>query len=106
MLNHPVIAQPQRTFTATFFSYSSTVGQTDSSPFTTASGAQVTDGTIANNCLPFGTKVRIPSLFGDKEFTVTDRMAPRYGCSSFDVWQSTTAAAKQFGRHTTKIEIY
>jgi 3D (Asp-Asp-Asp) domain-containing protein len=98
--------QPQRNITATLFSYSSTVGQTDASPFTTASGEQVRDGIIANNCLPFGTKVTIPELYGDKVFTVADRMALRYGCNTFDIWQTSTAAAKQFGKQVAVVEVY
>lgn len=100
------VPKPQRTITATLFSYSSTVGQTDASPFTTASGEQVRDGIIANNCLPFGTKVTIPELYGDKVFTVADRMAPRYGCNTMDIWHSTTAAAKQFGKQVAAVEVY
>lgn len=99
-------AQPIKRFRATVFGYSSTVGQTDNSPFTTASGSQVQDGIIATNCLPFGTKVKIPALFGDKEFVVTDRMAARHGCSSVDVWHASIAAAKQLGRRSAEIEVY
>jgi len=99
-------AKPSKHFRATVFGYSSTVGQTDASPFTTASGSQVRDGIIATNCLPFGTKVKIPALFGNKEFTVTDRMAAWHGCNSVDIWYTTTAAAKQFGRRTADIEVY
>lgn len=93
-------------FLATLFAYSSTIGQTDADPFTTATGARVTDGIVANNCLPFGTKVRFPMVFGDKEFVVADRMAVRHGCYSFDIWQATTAEAKQFGRQFSVVEVY
>lgn len=98
--------QPVHHFTGTLFAYSSTVGQTDANPFVTASGATVTDGIVANNCLPFGTKVKFPKLFGNKTFIVEDRMAPRYGCATFDVWHATTTAAKQFGRKTAVVEVY
>lgn len=93
-------------FRVVVFGYSSTVGQTDNSPFTTASGTQVEDGIVATNCLPFGTKVKIPELFGDKELTVTDRMAAWHGCNTIDVWYTSTAAAKQFGKHSAEVEVY
>jgi len=38
----------------------------------------VRDGVIATNILPFGTKVRIPEIFGDKVFVVEDRMARKH----------------------------
>ncbi len=57
--------------------YSSTVDQTDSTPFITANGVHVHDGVVATNALPFGTQIKIPALFGDKVFTVEDRMARR-----------------------------
>ncbi|MBI2674482.1 MAG: 3D domain-containing protein, partial [Candidatus Yanofskybacteria bacterium] len=54
--------------------YSSTPDQTDDTPFITAWGTQVRDGIIAANFLPFGTLVKMPDLYGDKIFTVEDRM--------------------------------
>src|SRR6188472_3241758 len=54
--------------------YSSTEGQTDASPFITASGATVRYGIIAANFLPLHTKIRI----GNQVFTVEDRMNERY----------------------------
>ena len=77
--------------------YSSSLDETDTTPFITASGAEVRDGVIANNCLPFGTEVQIPELFGDKVFVVEDRKNSRYGCEWFDVWYSTKAEARRFG---------
>ena len=53
--------------------YNSLVGQTDDSPWTTASGTRCRSGVIASNHLPIGTKVMIEG-FGDKIFTVEDRM--------------------------------
>lgn len=41
----------------------------------TASGVMVHDGVIACNFLPKNTKVRIPSLYGRKVFTVYDKLA-------------------------------
>lgn len=75
-----------KTFTARTTWYESRVGQTDANPFNTASGSRVHWGTIATNCLPFGTKVRIPQLYGNTIFTVEDRHSPRFGCHLVDVW--------------------
>lgn len=97
---------PKRSLVGTVFAYTSTVNQTDATPTITASGLNVTAGTLATNCLPFGTKVRFPSLYGNKEFTVTDRMAPRHSCSSFDIWQESLTEAKQFGRQIALVEVY
>lgn len=99
-------AASKHTLVGTIFAYSSAPEQTDANPTVTASGLNVADGTLATNCLPFGTKVRFPSLFGNKEFTVTDRMAARHGCSSFDIWHKSSAEAKQFGRQVALVEIY
>ena len=85
--------------------YSSTYDQCDSSPFITASGTHVHDGTLAANCLPFGAKVRLPNYFGNKIFTVEDRLAPRLGCSTVDIWFPDRASALQFGSTYTTIEI-
>ncbi len=105
----PVIqykTQPKRSFVGTVFSYTSTIGQTDATPTITASGLNVIDGTLATNCLPFGTKVHFPTLYGNKEFTVTDRMAPHHNCNSFDIWQESLTEAKQFGRQVALVEVY
>jgi 3D (Asp-Asp-Asp) domain-containing protein len=74
--------------------YNAEVGQTDADPYTTASGQRVYEGGVANNCLPFGTKVRI----GEKEYTVNDRMNSRYGCNHFDVFMWSHDEAVAFGR--------
>ncbi|MBU4466828.1 hypothetical protein KKF47_02055, partial [Patescibacteria group bacterium] len=52
------------TIPMTITAYSSTVWETDDTPFITAAGTQTRDGVIASNLLPFGTKVKIPKLFG------------------------------------------
>ncbi|MEK7651248.1 MAG: hypothetical protein AAB377_01840 [Patescibacteria group bacterium] len=84
--------------------YSSTPEETDNSPFTTASNKDVQDGFLAANFLPFGTKVKIPALFGDKIFTVEDRMHRRK-INFVDVWMTTKKEALKFGIHRTDIEI-
>lgn len=95
----------KRRFIVRASAYSSTKDQTDNDPFTTASGTKVRDGTVAMNCLPFGTKIRIPAKFGQKIFTVEDRMAKRWGCSKMDLWMTSRELALQWGVRTVTIEI-
>jgi len=85
--------------------YSSTPWETDDSPCITASGKTVEEGIIANNLLSFGTKVRIPELYGDKIFTVEDRMNQRKGYYHLDIWFPKHQEAKNFGAKRTYIEI-
>lgn len=85
--------------------YSSTPEQTDSTPLITASGSTVRDGIVANNKYPFGTKVRIPELYGDKVFVVEDRMSAKKGNYHLDIWFSSQSEAKKFGSELTYIEI-
>lgn len=85
--------------------YSSTVGQTDSTPFITASGATVRDGIIANNLLPFGTEIRIPELYGNKIFVVEDRMNKKKGYYHVDIWFPSYEQAKEFGVKQVYIEV-
>lgn len=85
--------------------YNSLPDQTDSTPFITASNKHVADGIVANNGLPFGTKVRMPEIFGEKVFTVEDRMHPRMGTQKIDIWFAEYADAIKFGRKTVKVEI-
>ncbi|MDD5551891.1 MAG: hypothetical protein PHI88_01905 [Candidatus Pacebacteria bacterium] len=93
-----------KVMTVSATAYSSTVGQCDSSPFTTASGTRVHFGTIAANFLPFGTKVKIPDYFGNQVFVVEDRMSKRYW-HKIDVWMPTYKQAIQFGRRNIRIVI-
>jgi len=85
--------------------YSSTPNQTDSTPFITASGKRVADGIVANNMLPFGSKIRIPELYGDKIFIVEDRMHQRKGNYHLDIWFPEYCQAKNFGAKISYIEI-
>lgn len=84
--------------------YSSTPDQTDSTPFTTASGTNVRDGIIASNFLKFGAKVQFPKLYGDKIFIVEDRMAPKNN-HKMDIWFPDRQSAKQFGVKFTEVVI-
>lgn len=84
--------------------YSSTPDQTDDSPFITAWNTHVRDGIIATNFLPFGTKIKIPDLYGDKIFTVEDRMNRRYWYK-VDLWFPDRQSALEFGIKNIKIQI-
>ncbi|MEK7578802.1 MAG: hypothetical protein AAB789_00160 [Patescibacteria group bacterium] len=84
--------------------YSSTPDQTDDTPFITASNTRVRDGVVAANFLAFGTKVKIPAIFGDKVFTVEDRMAKKHN-DKMDIWFSERHLAKNFGVKETEVVI-
>lgn len=99
------IAHPHETVNVPVTAYSSEVGQTDSTPFITASGSRVRDGIVAANFLPIGTKVRFPELYGSKIFVVEDRMNKRYW-HRMDIWMADTQDAKNFGIKRTRVEIY
>ncbi|MBI3304705.1 3D domain-containing protein [Candidatus Parcubacteria bacterium] len=85
--------------------YSSTLDQTDASPFVTARGTLVRDGIVAANFLPFGAKVRFPKIWPHKVFTVEDRMHSRFS-DRVDVWFATRAEAQTFGLKITELEIF
>lgn len=79
--------EPLRTLTVIATAYSSDPVQTDDTPCTPAMWtfdlceAYLKDGledTVAANFLPLGTKVVFPEFYGDKVFTVRDRMNSRY----------------------------
>lgn len=84
--------------------YSSTRDQTDDTPFITASGSHVRDGVVAANFLPIGTKIRFPTMYGNKIFIVEDRMNSRY-TYRVDIWMRTREEAKQFGLRNLPIEV-
>jgi 3D (Asp-Asp-Asp) domain-containing protein len=84
--------------------YSSTPDQCDSTPFITANGTHVHDGIIAANWLKFGTRVRIPEMFGDKVFIVADRMNPRFDDRA-DIWMNDRQSAMNFGLRRLTIEV-
>ncbi|MFH1825688.1 MAG: 3D domain-containing protein [bacterium] len=80
--------------------YNSLVGQTDDTPWITASGTRCRPGVIASNFLPIGSKVLIEG-FGDRVFVVEDRMNERYA-KRLDIWMSDYGQAIQFGRRTVR----
>ena len=102
LLPEPKVA---KTIKVIITAYSSTPEETDDTPFITAAGTTVRDGIIANNLFPFGTKIRIPELYGDKVFTVEDRMSSKKGYYHFDIWFSSKQAAKNFGAKLIQIEV-
>lgn len=92
---------PQNAKSGEWTAYNSEVGQTDSDPYTMASGKRVYEGAIANNCLDFGTKVKV----NGKVKIVEDRMNSRYDCDHFDIWMESYDAAVNFGRQTIEYEV-
>lgn len=94
----------RRSATVTITAYSSTVDQTDDTPYITAWNTTVRKGIVAANWLPLGTKVRIPELFGNKVFTVEDRMHPR-NADKMDIWFQSREEALMFGVKRARVEI-
>jgi 3D (Asp-Asp-Asp) domain-containing protein len=85
--------------------YSSSLDETDDDPHITASGKKVKWGIVANNFLPFGTKIKIPSLFGNEVFVVEDRMANHKKIDQIDIWFPSQEEAMRFGVRSAYIEI-
>ncbi len=85
--------------------YSSTPWETWGDPFITAAGTHVKDGIVANNYLPFGTRVRIPEIYGERVFVVEDRMHSRKGYYHVDIWFPSYSEALNFGVKKTYIEV-
>lgn len=88
--------------------YNSEVGQTDNDPCTTANGFNLCkhnqEDSIAANFLKFGTKVKIPELFGDRVFIVRDRMNKKHP-NRVDVWMKEHDDAIHFGKRTATIQV-
>lgn len=94
--------------------YNSTAGQTDSSPFITATGTRTRFGVIALSRdllarFPYGTRVRIEDLsgrynglLGGRVFIVEDTMHPRKR-NTVDVWMSSRREALQWGVRNIRI---
>ena len=96
--------QPIRTLWMGVSAYNSEPGQTDGSPYITASGTFTRPGVVASNYFPIGTRIRMPEYFGDREFRVEDRMNARYNLV-VDIWMEDKTEAKQWGRRNVKIEV-
>lgn len=87
--------------TGIFTAYTAIVSQTDSTPTITASNQKVKEGVVANNCLPFGTRIKV----NDRIYEIQDRMNERYGCDKFDIYLWKHSEAIDFGMQTLKYEI-
>jgi 3D (Asp-Asp-Asp) domain-containing protein len=84
--------------------YTSDPEETSDHPLITASGGLVNDGIVAANFLPFGTRIQIPALFGDKVFVVEDRTSPKFG-GRVDIWMPSHNKAINFGIQKAEIVI-
>lgn len=85
--------------------YSSSPSETDDDPHITAAGTPVKPGIVANNLLSFGTKLKIPELYGDKVFVVEDRMNRKKGYYHIDIWFPSRQEALKFGTDIVWVEI-
>lgn len=98
----------EKTAYYTVTAYNSEEAQCDSTPCITANGFNLCEhgieDTVAANFLPFGAKIRMPDLFGDRVFVVRDRMNKRYQ-NRIDIWMLDKQDAKNFGVRAAKIEI-
>jgi len=104
----PVTPKVKSTSVHVITAYNSDVAQTDDSPCITANGFDVCkhgqEDTIAANFLKFGTKVKIPELYGDRVFTVRDRMNVSHP-NRVDIWMKNRTSAIKFGVKTAKIQV-
>ncbi len=104
----PVPSTPISSRRVSMTAYNSEAAQTDGDPCTTANGFNVCkhgiEDTVASNFLPMGTKIKIPSLFGDRIFVVRDRMNRRY-TNRVDVWMLKKSDALKFGVRQAEIVV-
>lgn len=92
---------PQQVFTVVVTAYSIGGSGKDGASLT-ASGIRPKEGIIAANFLPFGTRIQMPKLFGNRVFTVADRMHRRKK-QWVDIWMPTSRRARIFGIKRTKL---
>ena len=97
-------AATETTLRVRITAYTSLPDETDSTPFITANGTHVRNGIVASNALPFGTKIKIPKLFGNEVFTVEDRMNYKIK-NGVDIWMPTKSDAVDFGVAYTDIVV-
>ena len=83
--------------------YTSSVDETDDTPFITASGERTKRGVLAcPKKYEFGTKV----LIAGRQYTCADRMNQRYRDKEcFDIWVETKSEAFDWGRRTLEVKI-
>ncbi len=97
-----------RTVKAT--AYNSEVGQTDNSPFITATGTRVRPGVIALSrdllrIFPYGSRVTLQDkagLLNGRVFIVEDTMNVRMA-NTIDIWMGSRAQALAWGSRTVRI---
>jgi len=94
-----------RTIKVVATGYSSSPWETDDTPFLTAACTMVREGVVANNLLPFGTKIRIPDLYGSQIFVIEDRMRWDRSNYQIDIWFPSHQEAENFGAKITYIEV-
>ncbi|GAA4016550.1 hypothetical protein GCM10022631_31190 [Deinococcus rubellus] len=90
--------------------YSSDVGQTDSSPFITATGTRVRPGVIALSrdllrVFPYGSRVTLrdsAGLLSGRTFIVEDTMNVRLS-NTIDIWMGSRGQAIQWGARSVSI---
>lgn len=107
--NYPLLRtaedeKPKKVIKVLITAYSSCPEETDDTPLITASGSYVRPGIVAANFLPFGTKVRLPEIFGNQVFVVEDRLHEKNN-DRIDVWFPTKEEALRFGYQISEMEI-
>lgn len=98
-----VYTQPDivRSIMAEVTSYNSEPDQTDDTPFTTASGTTVHEGTAA--CpyeFPFGTRIQVEG----KDYICEDRMSDRFP-DRFDIWMESEQESREWGVRSVRVII-
>jgi len=95
--------QEHKVVVATITAYTSSIDETDSEPFITASGERTTHGTIAcPSKYDFGTVVVIEG----RQYKCNDRMNRRYRSQErFDIWVETKAEAFEWGVREINIKV-
>ena len=110
----PVVRSSGRSAVVHSTAYNSTPGQTDSSPYVTATGTRVRSGVVALSRdllarFPYGTRITIEDLSGryssvlrGRVFVVEDTMHPRIG-NTVDVWMGSRSEAMAWGTRNIRI---
>ncbi|HXV26808.1 MAG TPA: 3D domain-containing protein [Candidatus Paceibacterota bacterium] len=100
-----VTARAPVTCTVLVTAYNSEVGQTDDTPFVTASQTPVRWGVVAARWLPSGSRVRVLADGMDAHtFVVEDMMPPKNWCK-MDVWHQERAEAEAWGKRFVTVEV-
>lgn len=94
----------KKTIKVLITAYSSSPEETDETPLITASGSYVRPGVLAANFLAFGTKVRLPKIFGNQIFIVEDRLHEKNN-DRVDIWFPSKEEALRFGSQISEMEI-